>query len=96
MLLQGFVVGVSNPKTIVAVLPQFVTVSTGSVPTQLLVLGVTFVVLALPSDAVWALAAGSAADWFASSPRRLGGLRAGGGAMMVGLGGALSLTGNRI
>lgn len=95
---QGFVVGVSNPKTIVflvAVLPQFVSLQAGAVPAQMMVLGVVFVVIALLSDSVWALAAGSAQEWFASSPRRLAGLRAAGGAMMVALGGTLALAENR-
>jgi threonine/homoserine/homoserine lactone efflux protein len=98
LLRQGFVVGVSNPKTIVflvAVLPQFVSVASGVVPMQMMVLGAVFVVLALASDAIWALAAGSAQEWFARSPRRIAGLRATGGAMMVGLGATLALTGNR-
>jgi threonine/homoserine/homoserine lactone efflux protein len=98
LLRQGFVVGVSNSKTIVflvAVLPQFVSVAAGAVPLQMMVLGAVFVVLALASDAVWALAAGSAQEWFAHSPRRIAGLRATGGAMMVGLGTTLALTGNR-
>lgn len=95
---QGFVVGVSNPKTIVflvAVLPQFVSLRAGAVPAQMMVLGAVFVVIALVSDGVWAVAAGSAQEWFASSPRRLAGLRATGGAMMVALGGTLALTGHR-
>lgn len=98
LLRQGFVVGVSNPKTIVflvAVLPQFVSVPTGAVPLQMMALGAVFVALALVSDALWALAAGSAQEWFARSPRRIAGLRATGGAMMVGLGTTLALTGNR-
>ncbi len=47
---EGFVVGVSNPKTIaffVAVLPQFVAPIAGSVPWQMVVLGGVFVILAL-------------------------------------------------
>ena len=62
---------------------------------QMMVLGVVFVVIALLCDSVWALAAGSAQEWFASSPRRLAGLRAAGGAMMVALGGTLALAENR-
>lgn len=98
LLRQGFIVGVSNPKTIVflvAVLPQFVSLTAGAVPLQMMALGAVFVAIALASDGVWALVAGSAQEWFASSPRRLAGLRSAGGAMMVGLGGALALTGNR-
>jgi len=95
-LAEGSVVGISNPKSIVffvAVLPQFVDYSAGAVPLQLLTLGLVFVLLALLGDSVWALAAGSARDWFASSPRRMEHLSAGGGVMMIGLGGVLAATG---
>ncbi|HSP75820.1 MAG TPA: LysE family translocator [Cryobacterium sp.] len=96
LLAEGSVVGVSNPKSIVffvAVLPQFVDYSAGAVPLQLLTLGLIFVVLALLGDSAWALAAGSARDWFASSPRRMEHLSASGGVMMIGLGGVLAATG---
>lgn len=89
LLLQGFIVGVSNPKTIVfflAVLPQFVDYSAGAIPIQMLTLGALFVAIALVSDSVWALAAGVARDWFARSPRRISTLGATGGVVMIGLG----------
>lgn len=98
LLRQGFVVGVTNPKAIVflvAVLPQFVTVTSGSVPAQILVLGTIFVTIGLICDAAWALLAGSAQHWFAKSPRRLATGRASGGVLMVGLGGGLALTGSK-
>lgn len=93
---QGFVVGVTNPKTIaffVAVLPQFVSLEAGAVPLQMIELGLVFFAIALLSDAVWALVAAGARDWFAKSPRRLAVLSATGGGMMIGLGGVLLLTG---
>lgn len=93
---EGFLVGVSNPKSIaffVAVLPQFVAPEAGWVPGQMLMLGGIFVGLALISDGAWAFAAGSARDWFARSPKRIERLSATGGVMMIGLGGALALTG---
>jgi len=89
LLLQGVIVGVSNPKTIVfflAVLPQFVDYSAGGVPLQMLILGVLFVSIALVTDSVWALAAGVARDWFARSPKRISTLGATGGVVMIGLG----------
>ena len=95
---EGFIVGVTNPKTIaffVAVLPQFVSFSAGSIPMQLFELGVVFIVLALICDSVWALAASAARDWFARSPRRASHLAATGGVMMIGLGGVLALSGNK-
>ncbi|CAH0185807.1 Homoserine/homoserine lactone efflux protein [Microbacterium oxydans] len=96
LLRQGFIVGITNPKTIaffVAVLPQFVAPSAGPVWMQLLLLGLIFQTLALVCDSVWALAAGTARAWFARSPRRMSGLSATGGAMMIGLGGTLAFTG---
>jgi threonine/homoserine/homoserine lactone efflux protein len=98
MLGEGFIVGVTNPKTIaffLAVLPQFVAPDAGWVPGQLLVLGGIFIVLALVSDGAWALAAGSARDWFARSPKRVERLGVTGGVMMIGLGGVLALTGSK-
>ncbi|MDF2510054.1 MAG: lysine transporter LysE [Microbacterium sp.] len=96
LLRQGFIVGLTNPKTIaffVAVLPQFVVPSAGPVWTQLLLLGLTFQTLALICDSVWALAAGTARSWFARSPRRMSTLSSTGGVMMIGLGGTLAFTG---
>jgi threonine/homoserine/homoserine lactone efflux protein len=96
LLRQGFIVGVTNPKTIaffVAVLPQFVSPTAGPVWAQLLLLGLTFQTLALVCDSVWALAAGTARTWFARSPRRMSTLSGTGGVMMIGLGGTLALTG---
>ncbi len=98
LLAEGFVVGLTNPKTIVflvAVLPQFVDYHSGAVAVQMLVLGATFIVIGLVCDSVWALSAGFARDWFAKSPKRMARMRATGGAMMIGLGGTLALTGNK-
>ena len=96
LLRQGFIVGLTNPKTIaffVAVLPQFVVPAAGPVWAQLLLLGLTFQTLALICDSVWALAAGTARAWFARSPRRMSTLSGTGGVMMIGLGGTLAFTG---
>lgn len=98
LLRQGFIVGVTNPKTIVffvAALPQFVNFGAGAIPVQMMVLGSVFVLIAFVCDAVWALLASSAASWFARSPRHLTAVRATGGGMMIGLGGTLALTGNK-
>lgn len=91
----GFLVGATNPKTIVffaAFLPQF---ASGSAPAgaQLLLLGLVFGFLAICSDGCWALVAGRAREWFARKPQRLDGLGVAGGVMMVGLGATLATTG---
>jgi len=95
---QGFVVGVTNPKTTVfflAVLPQFVDFAGGDVRLQMLVLGALFTLIALVCDSMWALLASSARAWFARSPRRLRAVRASGGGLMVVLGGSLALSGSK-
>jgi threonine/homoserine/homoserine lactone efflux protein len=98
ILSEGFVVGITNPKSLVffvAVLPQFVDYSAGSIPLQMMELGLVFLVLALACDSVWALVAGTARTWFARSPKRVERLGATGGVMMIGLGGVLALTGGK-
>jgi threonine/homoserine/homoserine lactone efflux protein len=97
-LVEGAVVGVTNPKSIVffvAVLPQFVTVSAGNVTLQLFVLGLVFAVLAVLSDSVWALAASAARSWFATSPKRMEFVGIAGGVAMIGLGGAMAASGSK-
>lgn len=84
----GFVVGATNPKTIVffaAFLPQF-TDPGGPVALQTAVLALVFATMAVVSDSVWALLAGQARAWFARKPTRLDALSVAGGTMMVGLG----------
>jgi threonine/homoserine/homoserine lactone efflux protein len=97
LLAQGFLVGLTNPKTIVffvAVLPQFVDYGAGGIPLQLLALGVLFIAIALLTDSAWALVAGVARDWFARSPRRIERLGATGGVLMIGLGTASLFAGH--
>lgn len=96
ILRQGFVVGISNPKSTIffaAVLPQFTDRASGHVQLQLLLLGAIFIGIALLSDGVWALAAGTARAWLVRSPHRLSLLRRTGGLVMIGLGLRLALTG---
>lgn len=98
LLWQGFMVGATNPKTIVffvAVLPQFVDPGRGGVPAQMMILGLIFTLVALVCDSIWALIAGTARSWFARSPRRMSQMNTAGGGMMIGLGSGLLLTGNK-
>jgi hypothetical protein len=71
----GFVVGVTNPKTIVffaAALPEFTDRAAGHPPlqAQMLIIGALFPAVALVLDSAWAAAAGTARQWLARSPRR--------------------------
>jgi len=98
MLRDGFIVGVTNPKAIVffaAVLPQFVDRAAGHVPAQLLVLGGLFVAIAIVSDSMWALLAGTARSWFTKSPRRLALVGGTSGVVMIGIGASLALSGGK-
>jgi threonine/homoserine/homoserine lactone efflux protein len=95
---QGVVVNVLNPKTalfFLAFLPQFVDVGAGSVALQVVVLGMTFVLLALVCDSMWGVAAGTAAGWLRSNRRALKVQRYATGGVLVGLGVATALTGSR-
>jgi threonine/homoserine/homoserine lactone efflux protein len=98
LALQGFVVGISNPKGIVffmAILPQFVDPAGAPVPLQMLALGAIAVGIAVVSDSAWGMVAGTARGWLASSPRRLEALGGVGGLTMIGLGVRLAATGRR-
>jgi threonine/homoserine/homoserine lactone efflux protein len=98
MLRDGFVVGVTNPKAMIffaAVLPQFADRAAGHVPVQLLLLGAIFMNMALISDSIWALAAGTARSWFTRSPRRLELVGGASGLVMIGIGASLALTGGK-
>ncbi|MFS3130118.1 LysE family translocator [Nocardioides sp. Bht2] len=92
---QGFIVGVSNPKSFLifaALLPQFLNTSGGSSTLQMLVLGSVAVLLGLVSDSVWAVVAAQLRDWFARSPRRSETLGVAGGSSMIALGIGLALA----
>jgi threonine/homoserine/homoserine lactone efflux protein len=94
---QGVVVNVLNPKTALfffAFLPQFVDPDKGSAALQIGILGLFFVALAVLSDSVWALAAGSASDRLRDSRRFLAVQRYVSGSVFVGLG-ALTATAKR-
>ncbi|MBR7744257.1 LysE family translocator [Phycicoccus sp. BSK3Z-2] len=91
----GFVVGVTNAKTLVffmALLPQFVLASQPVAP-QLLALGTVFAAVALVMDGAVALTASRFREWFASSPRRMERVGGAGGLMMIGLGAGILVSG---
>lgn len=96
--LEGFVVGVTNPKSVIlfaAILPQFIDRSAGHVPLQMLLLSLVSFPIALISDSTWSVGADAVRSWFARSPRRLelvGGL---GGLAMIGLGLSVAATGRK-
>ena len=69
---QGVVVNVLNPKTAIfflAFLPQFVRPHRGPVWTQVLVLGLAFILLGILSDGSYAFAAGAIGARFRRSRR---------------------------
>jgi threonine/homoserine/homoserine lactone efflux protein len=84
--LQGFVVLLANPKVLVffgAFIPQFMDMSKDHVP-QVALLGITFMVIAGLTDAIYALLAGRARLFFSARRTRLvsrvsGGFMIGGG-----------------
>lgn len=95
VVLEGFVVGLSNPKSTVffaAILPQYVDRDGAPAAVQMAVLGLIFVAVALASDGAWGLAAGTARHWFARSPRRLAAIGGAGGLSLIGLGIALAFS----
>jgi len=97
-LLQGFIVGVTNPKTVVffaAILPQFVDPSAGHASLQMVALGAVFAAIALAMDSVWSVAAGTVRSWFARSAGRLELVGGAAGLTMVGLGVGLAVSGRK-
>jgi threonine/homoserine/homoserine lactone efflux protein len=95
---QGVVVNVLNPKTALfffAFLPQFVDTSRGSVPFQVVVLGVAFVLLGLVSDGSYALLASTGAGWLRRRPGVARTSRLVSGGVLISLGVTTALAGSR-
>jgi threonine/homoserine/homoserine lactone efflux protein len=93
--LQGFVVLLSNPKVLVffgAFIPQFVDMNRDHV-SQVTLLGVTFMVIAGLTDALYALLAGRARTFFSARRTRL--VSRISGSFMIGGGIWLALTRSR-
>jgi threonine/homoserine/homoserine lactone efflux protein len=86
---QGVVVATFNPKTalfFLAFLPQFVDRSRGPVAVQMLALGCIFVTMAIVSDGMYALLAGSVGQWLKSTRTFLWAERYIAGSIYIGLG----------
>ncbi len=86
---QGVIVNVLNPKTALfffAFLPQFVDPARGSVPLQMLMLGVLFISLACCTDGTYAMLAGTAGRRLKGSLRFLRAQKYFAGTIYIGLG----------
>ena len=89
ILKESVVVGLTNAKTLVfflAALPSFVSVEDGNPIAQMLLLGLIFSIIGIASDSVYAIAAGRARDWLATSEKRLAAFRGLGGLALTLLG----------
>lgn len=93
---QGVIVNMLNPKTalfFLAFLPQFVNPERGSVTAQLLMLGVIFVTIAVVSDGVYGIAAGSIRELLLTKPRTMQWQKYISGTIYIGLGILTALSG---
>jgi len=94
---QGVLVNVLNPKTALfffAFLPQFVDASSGSVDTQILLLGCIFALLGICSDGMYALLAGTLGRWLKGNRRFIRTQRYFAGSVYIALGVTAALSGS--
>lgn len=92
---DGMIVCLLNPKTALfffAFLPQFVTVSKGHVAAQIFFLGLVFLCLAVMTDGLYAVAAGSMGHWLRSNLKFRRAQRYVSGTIFIGLGLATALA----
>jgi threonine/homoserine/homoserine lactone efflux protein len=93
---SGALVNILNPKTALffyAFLPQFLDPDKGNVALQALLLGGIWTVIALISDSLWGITAGSAAAWLRSRPKAITVERWVSGGLFIGLGAFTALAG---
>lgn len=91
--LQGFIVILSNPKVLLvfgALIPQFISPN-GDYLNQLILLGLSFMVIATVFDSLYAFAAGNAGSWL--SHRRVRFVEVSSGLCLIGGGIWLALRG---
>jgi threonine/homoserine/homoserine lactone efflux protein len=94
VFLEGLIVNVLNPKVILfflAFLPQFVDPAAGSPALQIVVLGLTLLLLGLASDMVYAVGAGTLSRLLRGRRRPLKYVS---GCVYLGLGVATALSGS--
>ncbi|MEJ2165660.1 MAG: LysE family translocator [Desulfobacterales bacterium] len=95
---QGVMVAAFNPKTalfFVAFLPQFVDPSRNAIALQMLFLGCLFVMMAVISDSMYALLAGTIGNWLKGFRSALRAGRYVIGGVYIGLGLTAALSGAR-
>jgi threonine/homoserine/homoserine lactone efflux protein len=69
--LEGILVNVLNPKVVLfflAFMPQFIDPDSGSVPAQVLTLGLLLCMIGLSADLLYAICAGSIGGWLRARP----------------------------
>ena len=93
---QGVIVNLLNPKValfFLAFLPQFVNPARGSVPLQMMLLGLILLVMGLFSDSMYALLAGTAGNWLKTNRQFLRAQKYVTGTIYIGLGLTAALAG---
>lgn len=93
---EGIFVNLLNPKTglfFFAFLPQFVNVHRGNVTSQILVLGLIFIIMGVTSDGLYAVLSGSLGHWLKGNLRFLRAQRYFAGTVYIGLGVTTALSG---
>lgn len=98
IFVQGFIVNLLNPKTALfffAFLPQFVNPARGAVTPQIIFLGAIFVVMAITSDSLYAIVAGTARQVIVGNQKLAKAQKNFAGIIYIGLGITTALTGSR-